>query len=277
MFDKVVKGAKLVSLPDLYLKLKALMDEPDYTMAEVAILVGRDPGMTVRFLKAVNNPLNRRVCNIDSVSHAVSLLGVHQVHDIVLTAAVAEAFDGLETEVMDMKKFWKRSFYCAVVTKQLALDVEAAESDRMFVTGLLHDLGHLFMYLSIPDESRQAILQAREKTKYLHLVERELIGFDYAVLGGYMMKQWGLPKIFQVVTCFHPEPGKAVQFALETALVHLGAHLAHSELEDGVFGEGSFTVDPTALEATGLTLERCLDIRKIASEQFAEVEQSLVL
>ena len=277
MFDKVVKGAKLISLPDLYLKLKGLMDEPDYTMAEVALLVSRDPGMTTRFLKAVNNPLNRRVCNIDSVSHAVSLLGVHQVHDIVLTAAVAEAFEGLHTEVMNMKKFWERSFYCAVVTKQLALDIEAAESDRLFVTGLLHDLGHLFMYLSIPDESQQAILTAHEKKQPLYLVERELIGFDYAVLGGYMMKQWGLPTVFQAVTCFHPEPNRAGQFPLETALVHLGALLVHSDLEDGVFGEGSFAVDPNALAVTGFTLERCLDIRKIASEQFAEVEQSLVM
>ncbi len=124
MFQKVVKSAQLISLPDIYLKLKELIDDPDYTMAEVALLVGRDPGMATRFLRLVNSPLYRRVRKIETVSHAVSLLGIRQVHDIVLSASVAEAFEGIQTEVMNMKKFWQRSFYCAVMTKQLALECE---------------------------------------------------------------------------------------------------------------------------------------------------------
>jgi hypothetical protein len=59
VFHKVAKTAQLISLPDIYIKLKELMDDPDYTMAEVAILVGRDPGMATRFLRVVNSPLGR--------------------------------------------------------------------------------------------------------------------------------------------------------------------------------------------------------------------------
>ncbi len=121
MFHKVVESAKLISLPDIYFQLKELIDDPDYTMAEVAILVGRDPAMSARFLRFVNSPLNRRACKIETVSHAVSLLGVRQVHDIDLSASVAEAFDGIQNSVINMRKFWQQSFYCAVITKQLAL------------------------------------------------------------------------------------------------------------------------------------------------------------
>ena len=91
MFQKVVKSAQLISLPDIYFKLKELIEDPDYTMAEVALLVGRDPGMAARFLRVVNSPLNRRASKIETVSHAVSLLGIRQVHDIVLSASVAES------------------------------------------------------------------------------------------------------------------------------------------------------------------------------------------
>jgi len=87
VFQKVVRSAHLISLPNLYFQLKELIDSPDYTMAEVAILVGRDPAMSTRFLRFVNNPLNRRTCRIETVSHAVSLLGIRQVHDIVLGAS----------------------------------------------------------------------------------------------------------------------------------------------------------------------------------------------
>ena len=275
MFQKVVKSAQLISLPDVYLKLKELMDEPEYTMAEVALLVGRDPGMATRFLRVVNSPLNRRVRKIETVSQAVSLLGIRQVHDIVLSASVAEAFEGIQTEVMNMKKFWQRSFYCAVMTKQLALECDIIEDDRLFVTGLLHDIGHLFMYIAIPEESQHAILKAKKLERPLYQMERELIGFDYAKVGGYMMRQWDLPKSLQAITCFHPEPGKSNQFASETAMLHLASLLVQADLEAGVFGEGAFLVDTAAWQLTGLTEEHCLKARQTAAEEFNAVAESI--
>lgn len=271
VFDKVVKSAQLISLPDIYIKFKALIDDPDYTMAEVALLVGRDPGMATRFLRVVNSPLYRRVRKIETVNHAVSLLGIRQVHDIVLSVSVAEAFEGVQTDVMNMKKFWQRSFYCAVMTKQLALECGTMESDRLFVIGLLHDIGHLFMYLAIPEESQQAISNAKKLERPLYQVERELLGFDYAKLGGYVMRQWDLPKSLQAITCFHPEPGKADQFGSETALLHLASLLVQADLEAGAFGAGAFLVDPAAWQLTGLTGAHCLHARQTVAEQLGVI------
>lgn len=277
MFQKVIRSAQLISLPDIYIRLKELLDDPDYTMAEVALLVGRDPGMATRFLRVVNSPLYRRVQKIETVSHAVSLLGIRQVHDIVLSASIAEAFEGIQTEVMNMKKFWQRSFYCAVMIKQLAKACNLLEIDRLFVVGLLHDIGHLFMYMAIPEESQHAILRAEHEKRPLYKVERELLGFDYAKLGAYMMGKWNLPKRLQAITWLHPEPCKANQFAQETALLHLSSLLVRSDLEGGVFGEGPFTVGPTVWPTTGLTRDQCLNFRLTGADEFGKVANSFSL
>jgi HD-like signal output (HDOD) protein len=176
---------------------------------------------------------------------------------------------------MNMKKFWQRSFYCAVMTKQLALECDILESDRLFVNGLLHDIGHLFMYIAIPEESQHAILEAKKLERPLYQVERELLGFDYAKLGGYVMEKWDLPKSLQTITCFHPEPGKTDQFESETALLHLASLLVQADLEDADFGAGAFWVDPAAWQLTGLTEEQCLQARQTAAEQFGEVAESI--
>ena len=275
MFQKVIDSAKLISMPDIYLKLKELMDEPDYTMAEVALLVGRDPGMAGRFLRVVNSPLYRRIRRIDTVSQAVSLLGLRQVHDIVLSASIAEAFDGIHTDVMDMKKFWQRSFYCAVMTKELGQHCDIRENDRLFLTGLLHDIGHLFMYMAIPDESLNVIVKAKKEERPYFQVERELLGFDYAKAGGYMMQRWQLPKSLQVITSSHPEPGTTTQFATEAAMLHIASLLAQSDLEDGEFGVGTFIVDPAAWQLTALSKEKCLEARQTAADQFNEVAKNI--
>jgi HD-like signal output (HDOD) protein len=275
MFQKILKSAQLVSLPDIYIRLKELIEEQDYTMAEVALLVGRDPAMAARFLRVVNSPLNRRVRKIETVSRAVSLLGINQIHDLVLSASVLNAFERIQNDVMDMKKFWQRSFYCAVLTQQLALKCEIMESDRLFVAGLLHDIGHLFMYMAIPEESQEIILKAKKNERPVYQLERELLGFDYAKLGGYVMGQWDLPKSLQEITCFHPEPSKANEFELETALLHLASLLVQADLEAGTFGVGAFPVDPAAWQLTGLTEEQCLHIQQAAAEQFKSVADNI--
>jgi HD-like signal output (HDOD) protein len=219
--------------------------------------------------------LNRRVRKIETISRAVSLLGINQIHDIVLSASVTVAFEGIQNDVMDMKKFWERSFYCAVIAKQLALECEIMESDRIFLAGLLHDIGHLFMYIAIPKESQEIILKSKKLERPLYQIERELLGFDYAKLGGYVMGQWDLPKRLQEITRFHPEPCKANEFELETALLHLASMLAQADLEAGTFGLGAFPVDPAAWQLTGLAEEQCLHIQQMAAEQFNSVAESI--
>jgi HD-like signal output (HDOD) protein len=275
MIQKIRQSACLISLPEIYLQLKELLDDPDFTMAEVALLVGRDPGMAVRFLRIVNSPLYGRPAKIETVHHAVSMLGSRQVHDIVLSASVCAAFDGIPADVMDMHRFWQRSVYCAVTVRQLALESEEMESERLFLNGLLHDIGHLFMYLGIPEKAQRAILLAREQERPLYLVERELLGFDYAYLAGLMMNEWGLPKSLEIPLAFHPEPSGVSQFASETALLHLASLLVQADLEAGAFGVGAFLVDPAAWQLTGLTEEHCLDARQTAAEQFGAVAESL--
>lgn len=275
MFQHVVQKARLISLPDIYVRLKALMDDPEYTMAEVALLVGRDPALAARFLRFVNNPLNRRINKITSISHAVSMLGSQQIHDIVLSVSVTKAFHDIPSQLVDMKKFWARSCSCAVLLKELAMKEDIPGSDRLFVIGLLHDIGHLLMYTTIPDEVQQSLQEARRLDRPLYLVERDILGFDYAAVGGYMMRQWHLPESFQAIISCHPEPGKATQWPLETALLHLSSRLVTAEVWNATFGEGVLAVDPSVWQTTGLTPEQCLEYRKASAENFNEIAESI--
>ena len=86
----------------------------------------------------------------------------------------------------------------AVTQTQHALQCAAlAEKDgasaQLITASLLHDIGHLFMYMAIPDESLNVIVKAKKEERPYFQVERELLGFDYAKAGGYMMQRWQLP------------------------------------------------------------------------------------
>jgi len=266
LLQKIRASAQQVTLPEIYLQLQELLADPHHTMAEVALLINRDSGLSTRFLLITNSPLNNQTAKIERIGRAISSLTSQQIHDIILGASVAEAFDGIINDTFDMKQFWQRSVYCAMTTQQLATEC-GVKCEQPFLLGLLADIGHLFMYLGIPEQSQQAILQATREQKALYLVERELFGFDYAAIGGMMMKEWSLSKSLQIPITFHTEPDQAWQFTFESGLLHIASLLIQADSESGEFGEGAYAVNQNALEITDLTLERCLDARAIATKQ----------
>ncbi len=262
----IKKEAKLVSLPDVYLRIKNILDDPDYAMAEVALAISQDPAITLRLLRIVNSSFYGFASKIETVSRAITMLGTQQVHDLVLATSVAQAFKGMSTDIMDMQRFWRRSVYCAVASRQLAVLCGNCDKERVFVAGLLHDIGHLIMYRALPGLSQQIILMAREDSKPLYMVERAFLGFDYAWTGAELMQEWSIPESLRETTMFHVEPEKADKAPLETAIVHLGALLTRADDGEGVFNEGPLTVEPIAWTVTGLSPDDCTSL----SEQFEE-------
>jgi HD-like signal output (HDOD) protein len=245
-------------------------------MAEVALLVGRDPAMAARFLRVVNSPFYRRMATVETVSHAVSMLGAQQVHDIVLCASIIDAFDGIPAGIMNMERYWQRSAYCAETARQLARRWPELGNERMYLIGLLHDVGHLFMYLGIPEDALRAAQRAEEHNCQVYLMERELLGFDYALVGGLMLKELGLPKNLRIPVACHPEPSKASQFIRETAVLHIAASIVRADLDAGRFGEGRFVVDPGVWDLLNMTENQCLEAGQAASAQFGEVAESII-
>jgi HD-like signal output (HDOD) protein len=271
MFTELLKTARLVSLPDIYFRMKTILEDPDFTMAEVAVVISQDPAITVRLLRLVNCSLFGFAAKVETVSRAIVLLGSQQVHDLVLATAIAHVFRGMSSEIMDMRRFWLQSVRCAAASHQLAAIAGGCSRDRLFVAGLLHDIGHLIMYQAIPDLSLHALLAAREQGRPLYEVERDLIGFDYSRAGGELLSYWSLPESLRETTMFHNEPGRAERYRRETALVHLGVLLTRSIGGEGEFNEGLLTADPSVWPLTGLSPQACAALSELIAEESDEV------
>ncbi|WP_051305424.1 HDOD domain-containing protein [Desulfogranum mediterraneum] len=262
LLKDVMKTANLFTLPDVYLRLKSILDDPDYAMAEVSVVISHDPAMTFRLLRIVNSSLYGFAQKVETVSRAITLLGSHQVHDIVLAASVAEAFKGIAADVMDVRKFWRCSVQCAVTCSHLALLCGACDKEKLFVAGLLHDIGHLVMYQAVPSLSQQALFYVKNTGKSIVEAEQKMLGFDYTQIGAYLMEQWELSGTLKETTAHHVLPEKAEHHPLETVLVHIGSLLTRANDGEGVFNEGVLAVHPYAWEISRLSPEDCTSIQE---------------
>lgn len=252
----------LVSLPDIYLQVRALVNHPDSSLADVANVIAHDPGLSARILKLVNSAFFGLPGKVETITRAVSILGMGPVHDIALATSVSHAFSGMDSSVMSMERFWRRSIHCGVLGHQLSMRSGDLEPERMFVAGLLRDVGHLVMYQQIPEPAAQALTRAYDEHRQPFEVERELIGFDYVDVGCALMQQWELPDYLAESVRGHLEPAANTPFARESAILHIASHVIDDETPDK---------SATRAQVAGEVWERA----GIASEAIVEVEEDV--
>ncbi len=267
----VKESVELISLPDVYIQLKKVMESPDTSMADVAEVISCDPSVTARLLKLVNSPFFGLVSKVDTITRAINLLGTEQVHDLVLATSVIDSFSGFTNDYFNIYDFWFNGVYCAVTARLLAYYCEDLDTQRSFVGGLLHNMGHLLCYQIIPEEALQAIALAEKNNIRLHLAERELLGFDYAQVGAELMREWKLPKSLQDMTEFHTEPEKSADYKLETTIIHIAAAITKDALQGVPVSPETLDVEPLSWDITGLSIDAMPALKTEADQQAAMV------
>lgn len=90
--ELVASTLKLVTLPAVYLRAKKVIDDPDSTLGDLAEVIGQDPAITVRLLRIANSAFFGFAARIDTVVRAVNILGMQQVHDLLLATSVSTTF-----------------------------------------------------------------------------------------------------------------------------------------------------------------------------------------
>jgi len=266
---------ELFTLPEMYMRVKEAIEDDDTSVGDVAELIVSDPAISGRLLRFANSPFFGQSRQVDTVSRAVSVLGTQLVHDVVLATSVVDSCSAV-AEAVNLRQFWSDSAYCGLLARLLAQRCNVLDSERIFLEGLMRDLGHLVMYQEIPDETREASEQARRSGRELFLVERELLGFHYGEVGQALMLAWQLPLSFGEVACYHLEPGGSASCPLEAAIVHIAHHIAVGRDQAGQVNFESLPVRAEAWAVTGLASDQLEPVKAEADSALAETEALFV-
>lgn len=224
--DLIKDNVQLLSLPEVCLRIQQLAEDPHADMAEFARLVAQDPALTTRLLKLVNSAYYGFPGRIDTLSRAVNLVGIAELRNLTLAMAAMEVFGGLENERFDMLAFWRHSVYCALLARFLAKRARVLHAERLFITGLLHDVGRLLIFSLLPEPSAR-ILQRLVRGEDVCVAERAELGFDHAEVGHELLSLWQLPKELRLAVARHHTPEHADTARLEATLVYLANRIAH--------------------------------------------------
>jgi len=218
----------LVSLPAACMRLTEMVNDPGCSAEDMGRVINQDVGLTARLLRIANSPMYGLSSQVETVTRAVTVLGMKQVRDLALASAAIKAFNGIPNTLVSMRSFWDHSIYCALCARTLAVDCLRQQRETVFVAGLLHDMGKLVIYNQLPDQSRRVLEASTNGSRSTEssALEREILGFDHAEVGEELAKRWLLPSSLRECIAYHHEPERAEQHPTEVAIIHIANSIA---------------------------------------------------
>jgi len=197
----------LPSLPNVVMELLECINDDSTTDAEIVGIISRDSGLTARLLKLANSAAMGLRVQVTSIQRAVPLLGRKHVRQICLGGGVWDSLKRMaEKASFDLNAFELHSLTVAELAQELANRSGATETEDVFASALLHDIGK-FLLLGFDGETYGNTLRqaASEKTS-LEELEFMTIGWTHSKVGGWLADHWGLPKPVRETIQFHHQP-----------------------------------------------------------------------
>ncbi len=257
--ELIATNINLVSLPAIVAQINQMTNDPTASAADIAQSIGQDTTLTARLLKIANSPFYRFPSKIDTLSMAITVLGTQQLRDLVIATAIIERFQRNIDNAFDMEVFWCHSITTAIASRLIALKLMLANSERFFVTGLLHDIGKLVMYLTLPDESITLMNELKKPDCNIANIERQIFGFTHDDVSVALMSAWHFPESLTEPVRGHVSLEAPDAFLEDAALLHLANNIANN-MQTPISRDDDTTLNPRAIEILQLTPEAIEEI-----------------
>ncbi|HEV2295618.1 MAG TPA: HDOD domain-containing protein [Tepidisphaeraceae bacterium] len=198
----------LGTLPEVTVRITAIVKDPDSDPDELEQVIKHDPALVARVMKVVNSSLYGLPQPVTSVKRAIVMLGFAKVNRLALAASLGHLFRGKLCAKHTAKDLWTHCIAVGAVAKDLAAQAAPALAEDAFLAGLTHDLGLVALLQLMPKELAAVCDRAETDPRSFCHIERELIGVDHEQLGLALTSEWGFPATCCAAAGFHHRPGE---------------------------------------------------------------------
>jgi HD-like signal output (HDOD) protein len=226
--------AEEISMPEVYLKIRKLIQNADSKTSDYVSVIESDSMLALRVMRVANSEFFGFSRKVENLTQALNLIGIMQIHDVLLCSLCMRAFSSIPSEVLNLKAFWLYSTQCGIASRVIAQYSFSPIINHFFTLGLIHEIGHAAMYSKVPELSFQVLEDSQTQNRSIEELEREYFGFDYGQLSKSLLELWKLPETYQQVANFHLHPKLAdSKFSYEVQVINL-AHSICQNLTAGL-------------------------------------------
>jgi len=220
------------ALPDACFKVKALMEDENSVISDFADVISVDPSMTSRLLQIANSAIYHFPGEISTISRAITIIGTQAIYNMMLVDVAASAFKHFENQAINLKRFWRMSIYCGLVTKNLAIKAGIKDIERLFVAGLLQNFGELLVAKITPEIAKQCEQYHSDNLPWA--LQELALGYTYTDISAELLKIWQLPEKI-ILPIRHFNQAQSEQINKDVKVLNLASRLALLDSHEGEF------------------------------------------
>jgi HD-like signal output (HDOD) protein len=153
MRELALGDIRLPSFPDIAARVQKVLEDPRSAPAKVAAVVRSEAALAARILRLANSAfLNPSGERISDLRVALTRLGVQLVRCTAVSFALQQMqFGGCEPALRSrLQQLWRDGALVAAIAYVLARETRTANPDEALLTGLLHNIGKLYITLNAP-------------------------------------------------------------------------------------------------------------------------------
>ena len=144
----------LPTLPEIALKVRQVVEDPDSSAAQIAVVVGSDPVLAAKLLQVSNSAMYRSDKPIENLQSAIARLGINVVRNIVTGFVMEQLYQtGNDPIVVEkLKELWLHSTRVGAISHVIARKFTKLKADQAMLAGLIHDIGAIPVYCEADNE-----------------------------------------------------------------------------------------------------------------------------
>ncbi|MCW8879541.1 MAG: HDOD domain-containing protein [Kangiellaceae bacterium] len=176
----------LPTLPEVALKIREAVDDPDVTSQALASVIGQDAALAARIIKVANSPLMRGAVVVDNLQLAITRMGIAFVRNLATGLAMEQMFQATHDAVdKRLRDSWEHSLEVASISHVLASNFTRLKPDQATLAGLIHEIG-ILPILTLAEENPQILEH--------EAVLDKIISRLHGKVGRAILKAWDFPE-----------------------------------------------------------------------------------
>ncbi|MET0388076.1 MAG: HDOD domain-containing protein [Polyangiales bacterium] len=131
---------------------------------KAASLLEQDPALALEVLRLANSASFAPRARVDSIAHAMTLLGSQRLRTLLVTASARQVFISRNRTIRDMTaSLWTHSVGVATVARQIAVRAAFPDKEAPYMAGLMHDIGKPVVAIHLLDLERSVSRSVQDR------------------------------------------------------------------------------------------------------------------
>ena len=212
--------------PRNLVRLVELLSDDDVDIDRVIELIEYDPALTAQVMRWCNSAYLGSATPASDLQEATARLGMNQIFHLVAALNTAAMMRPEQKGYgIEPGELWKHAVTAALAGKLIAGEHDENAS-LVFTACLLHDIGKIVLSHKLESRYQEVLAETKRSQRPMLAIERDLLGFDHAAVGGRLLELWRFPATLVEPVRFHHDPASAPEHCRLAGYAYLGNMIA---------------------------------------------------